>query len=124
MRVALLPSLQQEFQTPQAISARFLTYGHVFGCEARASRDAGLAEGAPASNDRLGLETACPALAINLAVCASAVRRPRPQCDPRFNQFPYEAAVDGKRFLIVRSRAETSNSSLTVVVNWLAGVRR
>ncbi len=47
-----------------------------------------------------------------------------PTVPPGFNWFPYDVAADGKRFLMIRSGAETSDAPLTVVVNWLAGVKR
>ena len=36
----------------------------------------------------------------------------------------YDISPDGKRFLIVQSIANSSSTSLMVVLNWLAGVKK
>jgi serine/threonine protein kinase len=39
-------------------------------------------------------------------------------------QFPYAATADGQRFLVIRPVENASAKSLTVVLNWAAGLRR
>jgi Tol biopolymer transport system component len=41
-----------------------------------------------------------------------------------FNYFSYAVGADGKRFLVVMSAADVVETPLTVVVNWLAGVKK
>ena len=40
------------------------------------------------------------------------------------NYFVYAVASDGKRFLVSNSTGETAEAPLTVVVNWLAAVKK
>jgi len=47
-----------------------------------------------------------------------------PSVTSRFNGFPYAVAADGKRFLVNTSVDDTSETPLTVVVNWLAAVKK
>ncbi|HUQ91571.1 MAG TPA: protein kinase [Bryobacteraceae bacterium] len=47
-----------------------------------------------------------------------------PRLTPGNNVFPYAVAVDGKRFLVQTSLGETAETPLTVVVNWLAAVKK
>ncbi len=49
---------------------------------------------------------------------------PVPSITPGFNQYPYAVAADGKRFLLLTSGSEKADAPLTVVVNWLAGVKK
>jgi Tol biopolymer transport system component len=43
---------------------------------------------------------------------------------PGYNFFPYSVASDGKRFLALTPPRETAETPLTVVVNWLAGLKK
>ena len=47
-----------------------------------------------------------------------------PPAGTGFTWFGYAAAGDGKRFLMLTSAAESAEAPLTVVVNWLAAVKR
>ena len=40
------------------------------------------------------------------------------------NQFPYAVAADGKRFLVNTTVGNAVEKPLTVVVNWLAAVKK
>jgi hypothetical protein len=40
------------------------------------------------------------------------------------SMFPYAVADDGKRFLISAVESETATEPLSVVVNWLAAVKK
>jgi hypothetical protein len=44
--------------------------------------------------------------------------------NPGFNYFPYAVAADGKRFLMNTGVGDTAETPLTVVVNWLAAVKK
>jgi serine/threonine protein kinase/Tol biopolymer transport system component len=44
--------------------------------------------------------------------------------NPGFNYFSYAVAADGKRFLVNTTVGEAAESPLTVVVNWLAAVKK
>jgi len=41
-----------------------------------------------------------------------------------FNNYPYAAAADGQRFLAITGGVENTDTPLTVVVNWLAAIRK
>ena len=43
---------------------------------------------------------------------------------PRFNRFNYAVAADGKRFLVNTGVGDVTETPLTVVVNWLAAVKK
>ena len=47
-----------------------------------------------------------------------------PSVSPGFNQFTYAVAADGKRFLVNTVVGDTTEMPLTVVVNWLAAVKK
>jgi hypothetical protein len=44
--------------------------------------------------------------------------------NPGWNFFPYAVAADGKRFLVNTTVGDTVETPLTVVVNWLAAVKK
>jgi Tol biopolymer transport system component len=47
-----------------------------------------------------------------------------PSITPGFNQFVYAVAADGKRLLVNTTRSDIVETPLTVVVNWLAAVKK
>ncbi len=47
-----------------------------------------------------------------------------PNVPPRFNRFNYAVAADGKRFLVNTGVGDVTETPLTVVVNWLAAVKK
>ena len=42
----------------------------------------------------------------------------------RFNRFDYAVATDGNRFLVNTTVGDVTETPLTVVVNWLAAVKK
>jgi Tol biopolymer transport system component len=47
-----------------------------------------------------------------------------PATIPGHNSFVYAVAADGKRFLVNTSPSEAAETPLTVIVNWLAAVKK
>ncbi len=47
-----------------------------------------------------------------------------PGFDRHTTQFPYAATADGRRFLVIRRVEDASSTSLTVVLNWTAELKR
>jgi hypothetical protein len=44
--------------------------------------------------------------------------------NPGYNFFPYAVTADGKRFLVNTTVGDAVETPLTVVVNWLAAVKK
>ena len=47
-----------------------------------------------------------------------------PNLNPAANPSAYAVAADGKRFLVNTSLGDTAETPLTVVVNWMAAVKK